>query len=122
MGLDMYVFAMTGKLAQPVDFPEPKAVDELHYWRKHPNLHGWMQMLYEAKGGVDPDFNLSGLVLEGCDLDRLEAAILAGTLPPTSGFFFGESDGSELEDDLVFVHKARAAIKNGRTIFYVASW
>jgi hypothetical protein len=24
----------------------------IHQWRKHPNLHGWMEALYEAWGGL----------------------------------------------------------------------
>ncbi|MGA1343720.1 MAG: hypothetical protein ACO33A_11895 [Hyphomonas sp.] len=37
-------------------------------------------------------------------------------LPPMSGFFFGESDGSQIEDDLEFVAKARDAIAAGLTV------
>ena len=68
---------------------------ELHYWRKHPNLHGWMQKLYYEKGGKDEIFNCVPVALTGQDLDRLEADVKDGELPLTAGFFFGESDGSE---------------------------
>ena len=54
MGLDMYACVTDEAPAKPVDFPEPENSMKLHYWRKHPNLHGWMQQLYEAKGGVIP--------------------------------------------------------------------
>jgi hypothetical protein len=56
MGLDMY--AMTTPLSVPdmVDF-EVKEANELHYGRKHPNLHGWMEALYYAKGGAADTFN-----------------------------------------------------------------
>jgi hypothetical protein len=40
----------------------------------------------------------------------LEADIMASNLPSTEGFFFGVSDGTELEDDLDFIAKARAVI------------
>jgi hypothetical protein len=40
MGLDMYVFTTTTSLTQPVDFEGPEKIEEFHYWRKHPNLHG----------------------------------------------------------------------------------
>jgi hypothetical protein len=39
-----------------VDF-EVKEANELHYGRKHPNLHGWMEALYYAKGGAADTFN-----------------------------------------------------------------
>ena len=121
MGLDMYAFTMTQKPAAEVDFVA-KSPQELHYWRKHPNLHGWMQRLYEAKGGTNPDFNCSGLWLTAEDLDALERAIKAKALPPTTGFFFGASDGTEREDDLAFIAKARGAIAAGSYVVYSAWW
>lgn len=39
-------------------------------------------------------------------------------LPPISGSFFGKSDGSEQDDDLAFVFMARAAIGEGKTVYY----
>ena len=48
MGLDMYASITKELLASQVDF-KPTEASELHYWRKHPNLHGWMQELYFAK-------------------------------------------------------------------------
>ena len=41
----------------PVDFEvEGLHLDNtprIHYWRKHPNLHGWMAGRYYEKGGTD---------------------------------------------------------------------
>lgn len=90
MGLDMYAFVTDEQPAKDVDFGEPESATELHYWRKHPNLHGWMQQLYEAKGGQNPEFNLAAVMLESGDLAKLEAAITGNELPETSGCFFGQ--------------------------------
>lgn len=122
MGLDMYAFTTTEKLAGAVDFREPEAIQELHYWRKHPNLHGWMKRLYIEKGGKDEKFNLSPVTLNSVDLDWLEASLIADGLPKTEGFFFGESDGSEREDDLAFIAKARRELRSCKTVYYVAFW
>ena len=122
MGLDMYAFVTDETPAKAVDFPEPEKLEELHYWRKHPDLHGWMEQLYVEKGGSNPDFNLDPVLLTADDLDKLEASIRGKQLPETSGFFFGDSDGSECDDDLAFVAKAREAIGEGRTVFYLAYW
>jgi len=122
MGLDMYAYVTDKTPATAVDFRETEKCEELHYWRKHPNLHGWMQQLYEAKGGQNPEFNLAAVVLESGDLEKLEQAIMENELPETSGCFFGDSDGSECDDDLEFVAKARAAIGEGKTVLYVAWW
>jgi hypothetical protein len=90
MGLDMYASTLMQAPKSDVDFDGNDAI-ELHYWRKHPNLHGWMESLYYEKGGTADSFNCVNLQLTARDLDRLETAIRGGTLPLTQGFFFGES-------------------------------
>lgn len=124
MGLDMYATAIKGKVNNEVDFDTNNIQDyeELHYWRKHPNLHGWMENLYYDKGGKDDSFNGSDVVLTESDLDSLEQDIIDGVLPQTSGFFFGQTDGSEKDDDLLFITNARKAIKEGKTVYYSSSW
>mgnify|MGYP000058594135 FL=1 len=122
MGLDMYALATKAKPETDVDFSTKNfEQDELHYWRKHPNLHGWMQNLYDAKGGTSDTFNGDCVVLDSEDLDNLEQDIKDGNLPDTSGFFFGVSDDAD-EDDLLFVSKAREAIKEGKTVYYTSWW
>ena len=95
---------------------------EIAYWRKHPNLHGWMQQLWEAKGG-NGDFNGDELELTYKDLEILELDVIAGTLPNTSGFFFGNNaDEHYRESDLEFVKNARAELFLGLKVFYNSSW
>ena len=120
MGLDMYAMTTREALPGAVDF-EAKETSEIHYWRKHPNLHGWMQNLYYQKGGSSDEFNCVPVVLSAEDLDRIEADVKAGNLPDTTGFFFGESDGREAED-LAFIAKAREALAAGLTVFYDSWW
>ena len=123
MGLDMYAFSTKAKPKSEVDFETKNfKPEEVHYWRKHPNLHGWMQSLYDSKGGTESDFNGDCVVLDNEDLDNLEQDIKDGNLPDTSGFFFGQSGNDEDEDDLLFVNKAREAIKEGKTVYYTSWW
>ena len=125
MGLDMYAFSTNAKPKTDVDFETKNfKPEEVFYWRKHPNLHGWMQSIYDVKGGTSPDFNGDCVVLDTFDLDALEADIREGNLPDTSGFFFGESSNGdeENENDLLFVTKAREAIANGKTVYYTSWW
>lgn len=121
MGLDMYAFATERQIDGEVDF-SAEGAREVHYWRKHPNLHGWMERLYVEKGGQDELFNCATVKLTADDLDRLEAVIKAGRLPHTEGFFFGASDGSETDGDLAFITKARELIEADATIFYTSWW
>jgi len=129
MGLDMYVYSARFEPSTPVDFNkeipgDADSVSEIMYWRKHPNLHGWMESLYRAKGGKEESFNCVPVQLTLEDLDRLDRDIRNGDLPKTSGFFFGGSlgDALELNEDLKFVDDARSAIKEGLTVWYDSWW
>lgn len=122
MGLDMYAFTTTGTPAQPVDFCAGENAARIHYWRKHPDLHGWMERLYRDKGGEQETFNCVNLQLTAGDLDSLEADVKQKRLPETNGFFFGQSDGAELVDDLLFIAKAREALAAKLTVFYTSWW
>jgi hypothetical protein len=101
---------------------------EIAYWRKHPNLHGWMEELWRKKnepGLQHPDQTFNGIELELTwdDLDELERAIRHGQLPNTEGFFFGKpADNHYYEQDLEFVNNAKAEVFLGLKVFYNSSW
>jgi hypothetical protein len=127
MGLDMYAIRGPLDLADKVgEDPEvTKQYREFKYWRKHPNLHGFMQDLWVTQeGGGYGEFNCVYLRLRPDDLDELEKAIVNKNLPHTVGFFFGESEGSpeEVAEDLEFVRDARRAIEEGDAVFYYSWW
>ena len=101
---------------------------ELHYWRKHNRLQGWMEELWRSKGG-DGEFNLVDVTLDEDDLDRLEAAIQNKKLPETGGFFFGsdsyedyEGEDGYKDSDIEFVQKARKALQGGWRVVYSCWW
>ena len=136
MGLDQYAYVAAkanqesewwdGAEFNPdtKDYVNPKVTKprELAYWRKHPNLQGWMRKLWEAKGNSG-EFNGDELELTRDDIDMLEEDILAGNLPDTAGFFFGNpSDDYYKEQDLAFVKQARAELFCGLRVFYNSSW
>lgn len=126
MGLDQFAYKTKVKPGKSVDFQDEVYKDEvereeIHYWRKHPNLHGFMEEIYREKGGED-SFNCRPVELTQEDIDRLAQSILDGELPETSGFFFGQSFGDEENDDLEFCKKASEAIKEGYTVFYDSWW
>jgi hypothetical protein len=140
MGLDMYAY-VAEKEGQQREFYESAEFDdnakdfvnktvekprEIAYWRKHPNLHGWMEQLWKSRNGGNGDsatFNGIELELTWEDLEILELDIMSGTLPSTSGFFFGnEADEHYKEQDLKFVRDARAELFCGLKVFYNSSW
>ena len=136
MGLDMYAY-VAARAGQQRDYYEgaewnDTAKDyvntkvnkprEIAYWRKHPNLHGWMHKLWNEKGHAG-DFNGDELELTAEDLDRLEFVVEQGKLPGTSGFFFGkDADDHYKAQDLQFIQEARAEIAAGNLVFYNSSW
>ena len=126
MGLDQFAYKTRVKPGKSVDFQDEVYKDEveheeIHYWRKHPNIHGFMEYLYREKGG-ELDFNCQPVELTQEDIDSLAKSILDQELPKTSGFFFGQSFGDEENDDLEFCKKASEAIKEGYTVFYDSWW
>lgn len=110
---------------------------EIAYWRKHPNLHGWMHRLWASRGNSGEfngdeleltweragEFNNVELELTWEDLDQLEQDIRNKKLPGTSGFFFGNNaDDHYREQDLKFVRDAKAEVFLGLRVFYDSSW
>ena len=123
MGLDQYGLARRGE-AKTDDEGYTYYEDsmELAYWRKHPNLQGWMEDLYHEKGG-EGEFNCVDLELTLEDLEALEESLDEEALPETAGFFFGtDSSDYYAEADREFIVQARAAIKQGYTIIYSSWW
>ena len=126
MGLDMYAYRVKkGSIEKPVDFVIPENTEgheEIHYWRKHPNLHGWMEKLYYEKGGKAESFNLVNVQLTKLDIDRLEYDITGNDLPETRGFFFGQSSFEDKEGDLEFIKQAREIFEGEDELYYTSWW
>lgn len=125
MGLDMFAFKTKVKPAQEVDFEvDSEESEEIKYWRKHPNLHGWMENLYRHKNGKEEWFNCVNVQLNEEELHRLAACIIDENLPETEGFFFGQSYNNEEEkaEDLEFVKEALKAVEEGYTVYYTSWW
>ena len=88
MGLDQFAYKTKVKPSKPVDFQEEVygedvKREEIHYWRKHPNVHGFMEEIYREKGG-EHSFNCRPVELTQEDIDLLAQSILDGELPETS--------------------------------------
>lgn len=125
MGLDQYAY-----IASKAD-SDYNSRQEIAYWRKHPNLQGWMGNLWKSKGSSgEPSvwgssFNGVEIELTWEDIDKLEKDIKSGEVSRlgTTGFFFGNpSDDVYYEQDLKFCIDAKAEVFLGRKVFYNSSW
>jgi len=120
VGLDQYLF---------VEECADEEATEVFYWRKHPNLHGFMTAewlsLPENEGKSPGDFNCQRLYITAEIVERLDACTRPNAqkgLPPTSGFFFGESDGYYDEQDRKAVEFMRGAVERGQRVYYDSWW
>jgi hypothetical protein len=131
MGLDMY---LEGEKYCWTDWKNPQNVLRedgyeiksrtlrLGYWRKHPDLHGYIVNTFA--GGVD---NCEAIALEDAEIEKIIDAVARDELPHTVGFFFGATDGTEKDETLHILTAALAWLRTKedrvfRTVFYRASW
>ncbi len=121
----MYAFAVSKeKSIDQFTIAQDSENEELQYWRKHHDLHGWMEQLYRAKGGTKESFNCVPVQLTVEDLDQLQSDLLGERLPQTQGFFFGINPPNleSLKEDLMFIQKCRISLKEGKTVYYNSWW
>lgn len=131
MGLDMYLrgekslFPEWGERAarKEDDLRITQVVVEVGYWRKHPDLHGFMVEAFA--GGKDACQRID--LNEEC-LKKVISAVKEEKLPHTEGFFFGESRPEHKEPTLEILEKALSWLsapkgeREVRSIYYEASW
>jgi hypothetical protein len=104
MGLDMYLVGRkspcyTKEEKETQDgYPVSSTELRLGYWRKHPNLHGYI--INEFAKGED---NCQQIFLSRDDLLKIIQAVKDDNLPHTEGFFFGAS--ATKEDDYYLEEK-----------------
>jgi hypothetical protein len=99
-------------------------VYELGYWRKHPNLHGYIVQTF-----ADGRDECQRIPLDEDRLIQILDAVKAKELPHTTGFFFGESECTEEEirEDAAIVQAALDWVLTKeagiwRSVYYQASW
>jgi hypothetical protein len=138
MGLDMYLEGRKYLWNHMGDSPDIREEDgrrikqvtlELGYWRKHPNLHGFIVQTFR-----DGEDDCRPIELDRDNVEAIMDAIKSRQLPKTEGFFFGESigDEDEMQQDLKIFEDALKWLDEGeeesvkkremRTLCYEASW
>ena len=137
MGLDQYAFAVMPH-EDNTDFSirwnkdnAPENVvpwTEIACWRKHADLHGFMEQLFWDKAKdqnytpAHSQFNVQPLRLTYDNLIALREAINEDAMPHTTGFFFGESTPDDNADTLAFIEDALEAMRQDMEIYYDSWW
>jgi len=139
MGLDMY---LEGRKYRWTDWKNPEndpkedgfrikeKILELGYWRKHPNLHGYIVEHFADGKDECQEINITEE-----NIQELIDAVKNRLLPETTGFFFGKSAQNDLEikeemkTDLKILNDALQWLVDEknisceiRSIVYQASW
>jgi hypothetical protein len=131
MGLDMY---LQGEKYLSNDWKNPQndlredgyevrsKILRLGYWRKHPNLHGYIVTTFA--GGID---NCKPIHLDEADIEKTIDAVARDDLPHTEGFFFGVSDGTEKDETIRIFTAVLTWLRTEehmvfRSVHYQASW
>jgi hypothetical protein len=128
MGLDMYLngerYFTECPAAGAGEFRKKAEIYELGYWRKHPNLHGYIVQAFAD--GLD---ECQEIPLGEDRLLQIIHAIRNKELPHTEGCFFGASDGTdeEAKHDIAFFRNALEWLRKReggvfRSVSYQASW
>lgn len=131
MGLDMYIHAFSKEAVQIVDggiFID-KNIDpeEVMYWRKEHDLHGWMHKLHCRKhGNISPsEYNCVFTLLTLEDIDECIKDMEAYNLPETRGFFFGENppdEESNFQNALKLLEVKEYIQNNPDKVILYSSW
>lgn len=110
MGLDMWLEGIDNGVR----------IGQLGYWRKHPDLHGFI--VKEFAAGVD---ECQPIPLTVHQLQLMLVATMQDRLPETTGFFFGVSTGEDKQSTIDILTEAIRWVNESpfqREVFYQASW
>jgi len=128
MGLDMFLrgeeqedFSKTSAARDRGDIVKVSTVYELGYWRKHPDLHGYIVETF-----ADGKDECQRISLGKNELLQILKATGEDKLPHTEGFFFGASEPGDKERTVQIILKALKWMEESpdtyRDVYYQASW
>lgn len=98
-------------------------------WRKHPDLHGWMENRWREQTGSTEIFNCVDFEL--CEADILDCmeAVKTNSLPCTDGPSFGDENewtaeqrARQKQEDITVLEDALRRLQAGECIVYSSWW
>lgn len=136
MGLDMFLYKTGKKFNTQKELEDYYKVEgepdcqEIGYWRKHPDLHGIMEQMFEERTYHyrNSTFNLLPLLLTEDDLKMLyrkskDFAEGRDEAETVEGFFFGTSYNEQWKESAeIFKDALESTDFKTQTIFYNSWW
>lgn len=116
MGLDMYFYAS----ADP-SFKEESTIHTVKYFRKHSDLHGFLEDMWYRKGNTS-EFNCEMMPLTMEDLEEIEKFAAQKDHPKRTGFFWGSSQEEDWEETRDLIPRLKNLLKSGLSVAYYPLW
>lgn len=122
MGLDMYFFQVPkGK------GPDTKDKVELKYFRKHSDLHGWLEDEWRAQNSENENaewngFNCVYMEITPPILMRLKDYLTLPEKKHYQGFFWGATDDEQWKETRELVARMEEIINSGDKVYYYSWW
>lgn len=117
MGLDMY-FHRTPKGELPGEANSPV----IAYFRKHSDLHGWLERQWRKENHDEGDFNCVYMKITSAILQRLKDYLTRPQKERYYGFFWGESDAAQWEETRKLVPRLEEILNSGDQVYYYSWW
>lgn len=137
MGLDQNLFAVDEDACdQDGNIMDRESMEEIGYWRKHADLHGFVESLWEKAGcpGADERHQdpMFGSLFNCIPFELTEEHIQQiiecserrsfGDADGTTGFFFGQTFPEDHDKTIEIMKHALELKKEGKRIFYDSWW
>jgi hypothetical protein len=137
MGLDQYLYAADGHITVETLYAKGNedARDEIGYWRKHADLQGYIEHLWneagrpglkgEGSSAFGSPFNCIPFELNEEQIEQIIQLSRGGSLGEaegTTGFFFGQTYPEDHEHTAKLMEKALELKRQGKRIFYDSWW
>jgi hypothetical protein len=117
MGLDQYLRAQEAHGSES---------EEIGYWRKHPDLHCFIESLWrERNPDQQGDFNCASVLLTEEDILKIIECSKRGSFGEfdgSTGFFFGSTYEEHHQKTVEMMELALKLCRKGKRILYSAWW
>jgi hypothetical protein len=117
MGLDQYLRAQDAHGSESA---------EIGYWRKHPDLHCFIESLWrERNPDAEGEFNCESVLLTEEDILKIIECSKRGSFGEfdgSRGFFFGYTNLKKHRDTVEIMELALKLCREGKRILYSSWW
>lgn len=124
MGLDMWFEAFPANVTEEVLNSEEKPCEgqEVAYFRKHSDLHGWLTEKWLERHPEETDFNTSYMEITPELLSQMADYANQSEHEHHQGFFWGQSYDSDWERTKEVCEQIKDILDEGRKVFYYSWW